>query len=329
MTMGRVAVRPGAVAALALALLHFAVALAVGERPLAAYFTLAYFSEIALFLLIPWIGWFLFTFLQAAREKAPSPIGYIVERMSAERSRFASAAIFLIAYALVNRSYRAIKVSIPRLNDFWADPLFVDWDRWLFGTDPWRITHAIFGPAATEFLDWAYFVWFVVVLLAFAFAAFIRDPRTQAQACLTYLLVWIVLGNIMALWLSSVGPCYYDDFFNNNHFASLMTRLQSHELAAMDIQSYLLSTTGDEAIGSGISAMPSVHCGLTMFVVLLVNRLAGGRWALLALAYHLAILVGSVHLGWHYAVDGIVSTALVPVIWCTVGRIPFRKSEKA
>ena len=49
---------------------------------------------------------------------------------------------------------------------------------------------------------------------------------------------------------------------------------------------------------------------------------AGGlrRWPgrLFAL-YGLIILLGSVHLGWHYAVDGYVSILAVPMLWWLSG----------
>ena len=311
----------GALAALALSIIHFTTALWIGERPFAAYFTLAYFREIALFLFIPWLVWAFFEVVAAAKAKAASPTRFIATKVREERYRFVNAGIFLLAYALVNRSYRAIKVAIPRLQEFYADPYFIEFDRMLFGTDPWQLTHALFGEIGTRFFDWAYVVWLSMVLLAYGIAAFARDGRVQAQACLTYLLVWILLGNGLALAMSSVGPAFYDDFFGSDYFAPLMQRLTDQGgLAALNIQAYLLSATGDEAIGTGISAMPSVHCGLTMFIVLLVNRMAGWRWAILALVYHLTILVGSVHLGWHYAVDGLLSTLLVPLIWWVVGK---------
>ena len=311
----------GALTALALGVIHFIVALWLGERPLAVYFTLVYFREIALFLLVPWLVWACLEVVAAAKARAASPARFIAAKVGKERHRFINAGMFLLAYALVNRSYRAVKVAIPRLQEFYADPYFIDFDRILFGTDPWRLTHALFGEIGTRFFDWAYVVWLSVVLLTYGIAAFARDGRVQAQACLTYLLVWILLGNGLALAMSSVGPAFYDDFFGSDYFAPLMQRLTGQGgLTALNIQAYLLSATGDEAIGTGISAMPSVHCGLTMFIVLLVNRTVGWRWAMLALAYHLTILVGSVHLGWHYAVDGLLSTLLVPLIWWVVGK---------
>ena len=73
-------------------------------------------------------------------------------------------------------------------------------------------------------------------------------------------------------------------------------------------------------IGGGISAMPSVHNGLAAlfaFAAFRINRKAG--WAMAA--YAALIWIGSIHLGWHYAIDGIVSIALAWGIWRGAGRI--------
>lgn len=311
---------PGAWIAFGLGLVHFGMASVLGERSLASYFTWAWVGEIAAFLFLPVIVWLTITVVTAIKCRVPSPIRFLVIQISAERGRFANAALLLLAYALVNRSYRAIKVAIPRIQEFYADPIFIVWDRAIFGTDPWRITHAMIGETGTRIIDGAYFAWVTVVLIAYGFAAFVRDPRFQLQSTITYLLIWILLGNAVALGLSSAGPCYVDDFFGSNYFAQLMARLESQDTIAVQVQDFLLQASGDESIGTGISAMPSVHCGLTMLIVLMVYRRGGWKWAVPAVIYHAMILVGSVHLGWHYAVDGIVSTAVVPLIWFAVGR---------
>jgi hypothetical protein len=122
--------------------------------------------------------------------------------------------------------------------------------------------------------------------------------------------------------MASAGPCYYEVFFGDPAFRPLMDRLVAiGNLHALPIQDYLLASRGVESIGSGISAMPSVHVAMTTLLVLMVRKRFGWRWPTwLAAAYHLAILVGSVHLAWHYAVDGLVSMALVPILWFAFGR---------
>jgi membrane-associated phospholipid phosphatase len=66
--------------------------------------------------------------------------------------------------------------------------------------------------------------------------------------------------------------------------------------------------------------MPSVHNGLALLFALAafrLNRLAG--WVLAAYAFF--IWLGSIHLGWHYALDGIAGAALTYGIWLVCGRI--------
>jgi hypothetical protein len=76
-------------------------------------------------------------------------------------------------------------------------------------------------------------------------------------------------------------------------------------------------------IGSGISAMPSVHNALAALFAMAsfkLNRIAG--WLLTF--YAAFIWIGSIHLGWHYALDGIVAIALTFGIWHVCGRIADR-----
>lgn len=300
----------------AVSLAHFGAALALGERGLSSYFTARWAIELAAFVTIPFGLWLLYQLAVAYRARAASPLRHIAAALSAERYRFGYTFALLASYALVNRAYRAIKVAIPRLNDFWADPLFIDWDRATFGTDPWHLTHAVLKGPATQFVDAVYSTWFAVILMTYCLCAFARDRAFQLRSCFTYLLIWILLGNGLALALSSAGPVYFAHFFGNDLFVPLLERLEEQQLVATRLQQFLLTTQGDEAIGTGISAMPSVHCAMTMLIVLIAwDRYRIGLPLFAALAYHVLILVGSVHLGWHYAWDGLLSTALVPLIW--------------
>jgi len=311
-----VAVHGGLILIALVALAHFAAALTLGERPLAAYFTPAWVSEVLATLLIPFLLWMVATTAAAFWQKHPRPLRYLAQSLNDQRARFLTAAALLVCYALVNRAYRAIKVAIQRITPFDSDPMLIEWDRALFGTDPWTLTHSVIGVEGTEFLSAVYSTWFIVILLAFAFAAFARDRAFQLRASLTYFLIWILLGNVLAMVWSSAGPVYYQHFYGDPLFAPLTERLAAMDITATRLQAYLLEVAGDEAIGSGISAMPSVHCAMTMYLVIAAHDRWGVSWQLaVAVVYHLLILLGSVHLAWHYAVDGLLSTVAVPVLW--------------
>lgn len=301
---------------------HFATALLLGERKLVDYFTLEWLQEVASFALIPPFLIFLALLARSVMARPENLIAHVTDTLKSNRVRFLQGFLLIVGYLVVHRAYRALKVAIPRLNEYWADPMFISWDRAIFGQDPWRITHSLVGPVGTQFIDMLYVLWLPVMLLSFGFAAFAKERRFRLRSTLSFFLVWMILGNLLAIVFASVGPCYYDDFYDSAYFQPLMELLGQHNLAALKLQETLLSTVGDEAIGSGISAVPSLHCAITMIVVLMVRDRCGYDWRFsLALAYHLAIMFGSVHLAWHYAVDGIISSAITPLVWVLAGKI--------
>jgi hypothetical protein len=71
-------------------------------------------------------------------------------------------------------------------------------------------------------------------------------------------------------------------------------------------------------LGAGISAMPSMHVAAAVLFALLgwrVSRPLGIAFSVFAGL----ILLGSVHLGWHYAVDGYISILATIALWKGVG----------
>ena len=67
-----------------------------------------------------------------------------------------------------------------------------------------------------------------------------------------------------------------------------------------------------------ISAMPSVHVAIAVLFAL-AGREAGRVAGLVLTAYALVVLVGSVHLGWHYAVDGYFAALATGLSWVGCG----------
>ena len=69
--------------------------------------------------------------------------------------------------------------------------------------------------------------------------------------------------------------------------------------------------------------MPSVHNGLAALFALAgfrIHRKLG--WAMTV--YAGVIWLGSIHLGWHYAIDGLFAFALAWGIWKVAGRVALR-----
>jgi membrane-associated phospholipid phosphatase len=132
-----------------------------------------------------------------------------------------------------------------------------------------------------------------------------------------------LLGNVAAVVFSSVGPCFYDAFYGVPRYVELMNYLhrESNNLPiwALRAQEYLLMGRDGVRLGAGISAFPSLHVAAAMLNVMLSWRLSR-PWRITSVVFLLLILVGSVHLGWHYAVDGLAAIIAVPVIWWVAGK---------
>ncbi len=72
------------------------------------------------------------------------------------------------------------------------------------------------------------------------------------------------------------------------------------------------------ALGAGISAMPSLHNAMAVLFACAAWH-ANRRMGWLFSGYAVLIWIGSIHLGWHYAIDGIVAAVLTIAIWKLTG----------
>jgi hypothetical protein len=201
------------------------------------------------------------------------------------------------------------KVMMPAAVGFWADPIFADLDFMLFGEDPWRLSHRFLGQA-TPVIDQVYGLWAPVNFTFLLFLFYMPPSTRKAQAIIAYFLT--LTGGTLGQYLgASAGPIFYESIQLGDRFAELPL---SPLTAAAREYLWVNYLKDGGLIGSGISAMPSMHVAIALWIAMVVRSLLP-RLQILGWTYFVVILVGSVHLGWHYAVDGIVASALVPLVW--------------
>ena len=239
--------------------------------------------------------------------------------------------IVVIALApLFFTAFSSFKRMIPIVHPFSLDETFMDWDRWLHGGEHvWRLLQPVFGtPLATTTINVFYNLWFFALLLVFIWQALsTKRPQLRMQFLLAFLLCWIALGTALATALSSAGPVYYGRVTGlPDPYAPLMAYLygvaEQYPVWALTVQETLWTTfqAGGTDFGSGISAMPSMHVATSVLFALVAWRTSRALGIVFGV-FALIIQIGSVHLAWHYAIDGYLSAVLTIPIWLLAGRL--------
>lgn len=243
--------------------------------------------------------------------------------------RIAGAVPALVLLPLTLSAYTSLKTMIPAAGPFAWDARLAAVDNRIHGGEaPWALLQPIVGtPSVTHWIDWAYGpLWFWLLLVLQFWQTFsLHAERTRFLV--TFVLSWALLGTAMAMIFASAGPVYYGAVAAGpNPYEPLLAYLggvaESAPLLALQGQVDLWRNfaAGEVTLAAGISAMPSMHVSMGTLLVLATWRL-GPIARRLSCLYLGVLLVGSVHLAWHYAVDGYVAIVGTWAIWWTVGRV--------
>lgn len=245
--------------------------------------------------------------------------------------RIALAAPVFIVFPLFISSFTSIKASIGEINPYDVDHALMVVDRFLHGgVSAWRIFHPFVGyPAITAFISLVYEAWFPVLALVVVVVAMSTSRiGLRNQFLVALVLTWAILGTLFPLLLPAGGPCFYGLLYPDrpDPYRPLMEYLAAaneiHSIRVLDLQQMLWADFEARTLrpGSGISATPSMHVAIAMLIALYAWRI-GRKVGFAATVFVSLTFVATVHLGWHYAVDGYISMLGVPLIWRMSGRL--------
>lgn len=287
--------------------------------------------------------WATYYYFHLLLKREKSPTIQFIKKVKSLLFPISKPIYFVVLMLVLNisfSSYTFVKSLIPYFNPYDLDLTFYQLDKWLhFGVSPWEITHQLLPNAlSTLVINFLYNLWFFLMwgMLLF-FIVYRKNDQLRNQFILTFLISWFLLGNVIATWLSSAGPAFFHHFYEQDLYQELMVRLRTQDtqlkeagffslwvLSSQDMlwDSYI---TGIRGRGTGISAMPSLHVTIAVLMAITIYKL-NRKIGYVAWVYAFFIQVGSVHLAWHYAIDGYIGALLVVILWHSIGYILRRYS---
>ena len=215
-----------------------------------------------------------------------------------------------------------LKYAIPGQVPFWLDEPLAAAERQLFGTDAWVIADRLFGWALVP-VDRLYGLWLPVQSLVLFWVMAEPPSRAKSRALIAYALAWFVLGIAAATLFASAGPIFYDRLLGGSAFAALSDTLRSGGAWMVRAEAdamWASLASGQPSLVAGISALPSIHVAISLWIYLAARALAP-RAAPVALAYAVFIFIASVQLGWHYVTDGVAGALGMGAMWWLAAKL--------
>lgn len=260
------------------------------------------------------------------QQRPSSPLTMIHQAYVADKAalaRYLGAMPILLMQISLLPFFSAIKSAIPTFHRYDWDNTFIAIDRVVFfGHDPWEVMQPLIGYVPiTALLALIYTGWLALNYVGCVWILFHPiDNTVRRRFFLTFTLSWTVIGGIMATLFASYGPAFIGPLNGNSHYIVLRTYLRTVNehipVLTLHVQNFLLAhfRDGHSGLGSGISAMPSMHVAICFLFYLTAREISprGARWML---ALFITIWIGSVHLAFHYWIDGLVSVITVYGLW--------------
>jgi hypothetical protein len=292
----------------------FAILFAAGKTPAPLLLANSMVAFVALSIYA--VARLVWTILRMMAEREPEPGRRLLHIARQAPPRIVAVIVGVELAAISAAFFSALKAAIPNIVPFWADAPIAVAERLALGQDAWRFAQHWLGWAMPWF-DSLYLMWIAIQLAALYAVLTLQPSPKKTQALVSYFLLWLLVGLVAAAAFSSAGPVFYDRIFGSHEFAQLGPALASlHADGALAASERLWAAhLGlSHSVGAGISAMPSLHIGCAVWLALVLRDYVP-KLQLLGWLYALLIWIGSVLLGWHYALDGPAGALGALIVW--------------
>jgi membrane-associated phospholipid phosphatase len=237
-------------------------------------------------------------------------------------ARLINGAVGMVVVLLLIAGFSQAKNNAVRIAGYSWDPVWLWLDRTLhFSVLPQDLLSPVLGtPSLTQIIDYNYSLWYAV-LFASCFVGAFQASRslTRHRFMLALIFTIGIGGSLLAIVFSSVGPVYFGEAVAGANpygaHMALLNDIHAHTpLHALETQKLIWEEKARPGGASLVSAMPSMHVAVAALVAMALWRFGGVPRAV-SLVFAVLILLGSVHLGWHYAVDGYAGILIAAGSW--------------
>lgn len=240
-------------------------------------------------------GRFVVLLIGMIRSGERRPISALIEALKAAWPSFVVTLAGAGALTLFLVSIGWMKSMLPIVAPFWADGALARIDLILWGGRP-----AFPLPLVQST---AYAIWQAAHLGTILWVLHWREGCPKDRAIIALVLCW-ALGICLAYAVSSAGPIFTGF-------------VPADRLAQMEARYLWASYTHQRAaIGAGISAFPSMHVTMALWIALVLRQRHLG-W--LGIPFVAFVSMGALTLGWHYSADVVGGVLIALVAWKLAG----------
>ncbi|HLB66563.1 MAG TPA: phosphatase PAP2 family protein [Candidatus Saccharimonadales bacterium] len=201
-----------------------------------------------------------------------------------------------VALLLVYESFRGL---VPLINHRVEFSWMVDADKALFGSLPTAsLQHAWWHGS----LMWYDFVFYLAYLLHFVVPVGLAILIWKKRDWFYWRFVWSFLslsfmGFLTYLALPAAPPWMAAE----QGYIEPITRISSHVWYALGIHDF--PSLYNKIAPNPVAAVPSLHAAYAVLFAIIITKLFGKKWGLLASVYPVVLSLGVVYQGEHYVID--------------------------
>ncbi|MDP2315492.1 MAG: phosphatase PAP2 family protein [Pseudomonadota bacterium] len=198
---------------------------------------------------------------------------------------------------------------VPLVNPRLYDAPLLASEAWLFGGSMTRWMSLPDHPAVTLLVDLCYLSFFHWIVLAIVLLHVLDGARAARRLVLALTLSTLVSTTILVAF-PTLGPAFLDPASVAPIVPAMLQSGHFHDVSRAFRAAVLANPGGFTLVPFlGVSAFPSMHVGHTFLALAFLWPRHRSAFQLFLLPV-LGAWIGTVYLGWHYALDGVAGIAI-------------------